>query len=67
MSELLQRMIDQIRPQGKHPADFPMAPLNPNKHFFYPLSRLWALIAKHIDTATKLKKSVPNTSEVARV
>jgi hypothetical protein len=65
MPELLQSMIDQIRPQGKHPAEFPMAPLNPNKHFF--LSPQQALIAKHIDTATKLKKSVPNTSEVARV
>ena len=44
MSELLQSMIDQIRPQGKHPAEFPMAPLNPNNHIYiyiyiYPLSR----------------------------
>jgi hypothetical protein len=31
MSEVLQSMIDQIRPQGKHP-EFPMAPLNPNNH-----------------------------------
>jgi hypothetical protein len=28
-------MIDQIRPQGKHP-EFPMAPLNPNNHIYIP-------------------------------
>ena len=65
MSELLQSMIDQIRPQGKHPAEFPMAPLNPNNHIY--ISPKQVLIAKHIDTATKLKKSALNTSEVTNV
>ena len=67
MPELLQSMIDQIRPQGEHPAEFPMAPLNPNNHIYIYISPKQALIAKHIDTATKLKKRAPNTSEVTNV